>query len=62
MDGFALRGEEGTARLVAGAILVALLAIATERAFTLVERRVQSPGVARDPAALGAAPRAGLGL
>lgn len=62
VDGFALRGEEGTARLVAGAILVALLAIATERAFTLVERRVQSPGVARDAAAPGAAPRAGLGL
>jgi osmoprotectant transport system permease protein len=62
VDGFALRGSEGTARLVAGAILVALLAIVTERSFTLVERRVQSPGVARDPAALGAAPRAGFGL
>ena len=47
VDGFALRGEEGTARLVAGAILVALLAIATERLFTLVERRVVAPGVRR---------------
>lgn len=51
VDGFALRGEEGTARLVAGAILVALLAIATEQAFTLVERCVVAPGVRR-----GAAP------
>jgi osmoprotectant transport system permease protein len=46
VDGFALRGEEGTARLVAGAILVALLAIVTERAFTLVERRTVVAGTA----------------
>ena len=48
VDGFALRGDEGTARLVAGALLVALLAVATERGFTLVERRVVSPGLARE--------------
>lgn len=39
VDGFALRGDEGTARLVAGAMLVAVLALVTERGFTLVERR-----------------------
>ncbi len=47
VDGFALRGDEGTARLVAGAILVALLAIVTERTFTLVERRVHARRRAR---------------
>ncbi len=47
VDGFALRGDEGTARLVAGAILVALLAIVVERAFTLLERRVTPRGLAR---------------
>jgi osmoprotectant transport system permease protein len=62
VDGFALRGEEGTARLVAGAILVALLAITTERAFTLVERRSVAPGAATASRSLEAAPRAGLGL
>jgi osmoprotectant transport system permease protein len=63
VDGFALRGEEGTARLVAGAILVALLAIATERGFTLVERRVVAPGVQRAAAVpLDTATRAGFGM
>jgi len=62
VDGFALRGEEGTARLVAGAILVALLAIATERAFSLVERRTVVPGAGTGSRSIGAAPRAGLGL
>lgn len=42
VDGFALQDE---GRLLAGAILVALLALATERAFTLVERRLVSPGI-----------------
>ena len=62
VDGFALRGQEGTARLVAGAILVALLAITTERAFTLVERRAVVPGSTPGSRALETAPRAGLGL
>ena len=42
VDGFALRDD---GMLVGGAILVALLAIAVERAFTLAERRLVSPGV-----------------
>jgi len=48
VDGFALQDQ---AMLVAGAILVAVLAIATERGLTLAERRVVSPGVrlALDP-------------
>lgn len=62
VDGFALRGTEGTARLVAGAILVALLAILTERAFTLVEHRTAVPGVATAHVPMDTAPRAGLGL
>ncbi len=41
-DGFAVRD---TAQLVAGALLVALLAVVTERAMTLLERRAVSPGV-----------------
>jgi len=61
VDGFALRGAEGTARLVAGAILVALLAIATERLFTLVERRTVPPGVTRAAIPSGWGPRAGMG-
>lgn len=62
VDGFALRGEEGTARLVAGAILVALLAIVVERTFTLVERRTTSPGLARARPGDEVAARPGLGL
>ena len=42
VDGFALQDQ---AMLVAGAILVALLAVLTERGFTFAERRLVSPGV-----------------
>jgi osmoprotectant transport system permease protein len=42
VDGFALQDQ---AMLVAGAILVAVLAILTERGFTLAERRLVSPGI-----------------
>jgi osmoprotectant transport system permease protein len=45
-DGFGLRDE---ARLVAGAILVALLALVVERGFTFVERRTLLPGDRRKP-------------
>jgi osmoprotectant transport system permease protein len=41
VDGFGLREDD---RLVAGAILVALLALATERAFTVLERRTAGRG------------------
>jgi osmoprotectant transport system permease protein len=57
VDGFALRGAEGTARLVAGAILVAALAIATERAFTLVERWTAVPGTTRAETPVELTPR-----
>jgi osmoprotectant transport system permease protein len=50
VDGFALQDD---GRLLGGAILVALLALATERVFTLVERRLVSPGLR------GAAPPGG---
>jgi osmoprotectant transport system permease protein len=60
VDGFALRD---TPQLVGGAILVAVLAVITERAFTILERLAVSPGLRRDrertsPAEL-APPRAG---
>jgi len=42
VDGFALQDQ---AMLVAGAILVALLAVLTERSLTLAERRMVSPGI-----------------
>lgn len=42
VDGFGLRDND---QLVGGAILVALLALVTERSFTLLERRVVSPGL-----------------
>jgi osmoprotectant transport system permease protein len=42
VDGFALQDQ---AMLVSGAILVALLAVVTERGFTFAERRLVSPGV-----------------
>ena len=45
VDGFALRQQD---MLVAGAILVALLALLTERALTFLERRVVSPGLQYD--------------
>lgn len=57
VDGFALRGAEGTARLVAGALLVAALAIVTERLFTLVERWAAVPGAARAETPLEMTPR-----
>lgn len=50
VDGFALQDD---GRLLGGAILVATLALATERLFTLVERRLVSPGLR------GAAPPGG---
>lgn len=52
VDGFGLRQED---QLVGGAILVALLALATERSFTLLERRVISPGLRRVVSAAPAA-------
>ena len=42
VDGFGLQQHD---QLVGGAILVALLALLTERSFTLLERRVVSPGL-----------------
>jgi osmoprotectant transport system permease protein len=42
VDGFALQDD---GRLLGGAILVATLALLTERLFTLVERRLVSPGL-----------------
>jgi osmoprotectant transport system permease protein len=44
VDGFALRQQD---MLVAGAILVAALALLTERAFTFLERVLVSPGLTR---------------
>lgn len=66
VDGFALRGETGTAMLLGGAVLVALLAVVTERAFTLAERRLVSPGLrlerARAPQRPGTVGRPGGGF
>jgi osmoprotectant transport system permease protein len=42
VDGFAVRDE---GQVIGGAILVALLALATERLLTLIERRTVSPGL-----------------
>lgn len=42
VDGFALQDQ---AMLVSGAILVAVLAVVTERLFTFAERRLVSPGI-----------------
>jgi osmoprotectant transport system permease protein len=52
-DGFGLREED---RLVAGAILVALLALLIERSFTYLERRALLPGDPRRPTAADLAP------
>jgi osmoprotectant transport system permease protein len=49
VDGLALREYE---RLLAGALLVALLAILVEVAFGALERAVVSPGIQRDATAL----------
>jgi len=59
-DGFGLRRED---RLVAGALLVALLALIVERGFTFLERRTLLPGDPRRPSAadLAPAPRADIG-
>lgn len=46
VDGFALQDD---GMLVGGAILVALLAVAVERGFALVERRAVSPGLRDRP-------------
>jgi osmoprotectant transport system permease protein len=53
VDGFALRQED---QLVGGAILVALLALITERAFTYVERALVSPGLSGRERPMGSAP------
>jgi osmoprotectant transport system permease protein len=53
VDGFALQDD---GQLVGGAILVALLALATERGFTWLEGSVISPGLRRTP------PEATLGV
>ncbi len=56
VDGFALRD---TPQLVGGAILVAVLALLTERLFTFLEHRAVSPGVrgiTRGPAPADLAP------
>jgi osmoprotectant transport system permease protein len=52
VDGFGLQHYD---QLVGGAILVALLALLTERSFTLLERRMISPGLR---SVIGAAPTA----
>ena len=54
-DGFGLREED---RLLAGALLVALLALAVERLFTALERRTLLPGDPRRASAAELAPRA----
>src|SRR5918992_5019790 len=62
VDGIALRDE---GRLVAGALLVALLAVVTERTFGFVERHSVSPGLAargRSPAERGRPPIAQPGI
>ncbi len=48
VDGFALRD---TPQLIGGALLVAALAVLTERAFTMLEHRAVSPGVRGVPRA-----------
>ena len=52
-DGFGLRRED---RLLAGAILVAVLALAVDRGFTFLERRTLLPGDPRRPSAADLAP------
>jgi osmoprotectant transport system permease protein len=50
VDGFALQDH---GQLIAGGLLVAGLALGTERLLSLVERRVTSPGIRRDGFAAG---------
>ena len=52
-DGFGLRRQD---RLIAGAVLVALLALIVERAFTFIERRVLLPADPRRPSVADLAP------
>jgi osmoprotectant transport system permease protein len=62
VDGFALRD---TPQLVGGAILVAVLAVITERAFSVVERLAVSPGVRgvpREPSPADLAPPSVQGM
>lgn len=58
VDGFAIRGPSGRPMLLAGALLVALLAILTERTLTIVERRLAAggAGTSRDPRATAPGP------
>lgn len=62
VDGFALRQSD---QLVGGAILVAILALLTERSFSLIERALVSPGLQSPDRPTGpapvAAPRSGVG-
>jgi osmoprotectant transport system permease protein len=53
VDGFALQQFD---QLVGGAILVAILALVTERAFTFVERALVSPGLGQAERPMGPAP------
>jgi osmoprotectant transport system permease protein len=53
VDGFALQQSD---QLVGGAILVAILALLTERAFTLLEGVLVSPGLRRPGRSMGPAP------
>lgn len=53
VDGFALQRFD---QLVGGAILVAILALLTERGFTFLERALVSPGLDRPERPMGPAP------
>jgi len=53
VDGFALQQFD---QLIGGAILVAVLALLTERAFTVVEGRLVSPGLRGRQSSMGPAP------
>ena len=56
VDGFALQQFD---QLVGGAILVAVLALLTDRAFTFGERALVSPGLGRPERPMGPAPMPG---
>ena len=53
VDGFALQQFD---QLVGGAILVAILALLTERAFTFLERALVSPGLSGRQRSMGSVP------